>query len=198
MFLEYYIKPFLDVSINKGFSCYYIDFFSGCGANCVGCGDKKSVGSPIISLIKGIYFNKRKQQHSRFNKWFFIDSNKQYCDALSDRVAKVSQHIYDNTTQNDGVSVSLTLDEDISIINKDCNKAIVDIVTEINNCEKKISVLAFIDPFNYKNIIWQTWIELLKLKYVDIIFTMPISAMKRGLDQDKNCKKYLLIIKDRP
>ena len=57
--------------------------------------------------------------------------------------------------------------------------------------KNKIAVLAFIDPYTFSNIEWKTWEKLLKLKYVDIIFTFPTNTIKRGIPVCKNGEKYL-------
>ena len=84
IFLDYYIKPYLQILQNQKIKCIYIDFFSGCGANKIeGKKDFSSIGSPIISILGGIIPNKKKKYNNRFDKWYFIDSNQNFCDALN-------------------------------------------------------------------------------------------------------------------
>src|SRR3989344_513199 len=55
IFLEYYIKPYLNILLSRGYKCYFIDFFSSCGVNKIENENITSIGSPIISLLKGIF-----------------------------------------------------------------------------------------------------------------------------------------------
>ena len=59
MFLDFYIKLHLQILENKGYKCIFLDLFSSCGAN--ECKDTKAIGSPIISLLKGVIPNKIKK-----------------------------------------------------------------------------------------------------------------------------------------
>src|SRR3989344_6461764 len=185
--LEYYIKPYLSILLNRDYKCFFIDFFSSCGANKIEGEEIISIGSPIISILKGIIPNKSKNRNNRFHKWFFIDNQEKYCKALESRVIKTLEII------NEKYKERLEINKDIKILCGDCNKKVDEVIEELEKeAEKnKIAVLAFIDPYTFSNIEWKTWEKLLKLKYVDIIFTFPTNTIKRGIPVCKNGEKYL-------
>ena len=69
IFLEYYIKPYLTILSEKyKCKCIFVDFFSSSGANKVEKENIISLGSPIVSLLKGVIPNKRKNINLRFYK----------------------------------------------------------------------------------------------------------------------------------
>jgi len=167
--LEYYIKPYLSILLNRNYKCFFIDFFSSCGANKIEGEEITSIGSPIISLLKGVIPNKSKNRNNRFHKWFFIDNQEDYCKALECRIIKTLEII------NKRYKEKLKINEDVKILCGDCNEKIIDIIKDIKKEENnKIAVLAFIDPYTFTNIKWKTWEKLLDLTYVDIIFTFTL------------------------
>lgn len=181
IFLEYYIKPFLYIFENNNFKCVFIDFFSSCGANRVDTENIDSIGSAIISILSGVIPNKSKNKNNRFYKWFFIDQNKDFCKALISRVEKTLEIV------NTKFKEEIKLDNDVKILCGDSNKKLVEIVSYLKkeSEKEKIAVLAFIDPYTFTNIEWESWKQLCTLKFVDIIFTFPIQTIERGY---KNCK----------
>lgn len=184
IFLKYYIKPYLDIMQRHVDKCFYLDLFSGCGANKLGNLEIFSIGSPIVSILSGV----RKLKNgkiNKFDKWFFIDQNKEYCDSLNDRVKKTVEMV----EKNEGVLID---NDDIRIICGDCNDKIDDVITEINELAdgSKISLLVFIDPYKFTNIKWRTIEKILELKYVDVIFNFPTGTMKRSVEL-KNWGLYL-------
>lgn len=187
IFLEYYIKPFLYILESRGHKCVFIDFFSSCGANKIESEQIESIGSPIISILNGVVPNKKKGKNNRFYKWYFIDQNNEFCEALKLRVSKSMDIVNSKYNEN------LKLDDDVNIICGDSNQKIMDIISSLKKESEnnKIAILAFIDPYTFTNIEWKTWEELFKLKFVDIIFTFPIQTIERGYKQCKNLSKYL-------
>ena len=187
IFLEYYIKPYLSILLNRGYKCLFIDFFSSCGINKINKGEVYVLGSPIISLLKGVIPNKSKGRNNRFHKWYFIDNQENFCKALNLRVNEASKII------NEKYKEKLEIGKDIKILCGDCNKKITEVVEDIKKeyKEDKIAVLAFIDPYKFSDIDWETWKRLLDLIYVDIIFTFPILTVKRGISQCKDKEKCL-------
>jgi len=188
IFLDYYLPAYLNIIKNNGFKTFFIDFFSGSGANeTKECESNKitSLGSPIVSLFNGIKYIKSKGRNNRFDRWFFIDYNKEYCEALRKRVLKTLEII------NKNFSEKMEIDNDVKIICGDCNLEMENIVKEIKREEGKIAVFAFIDPYSFKNLEWNTLKKLFELRIADIIFTFPLYTIRRGI---KNCKipeKYL-------
>ncbi|MDP2947898.1 MAG: three-Cys-motif partner protein TcmP [Nanoarchaeota archaeon] len=186
IFLEYYIKPYLLLIKKNATKVFFIDFFSGCGANEAG-ENKPSIGSPIISLLKGSFSTKNKIY--MFDKWYFAEINKEKADALNKRI--------DQTLKEIELKNKIFIDRNqIETLGGDINFLINKIVENLNNevaSGQKVGVLAFIDPYNYSNLEWATLDKLLNLKYVDIIYTFPVLALKRGFDSDlcKEKDKYL-------
>jgi three-Cys-motif partner protein len=188
IFLEYYIKPYLSILSDKYKSrCYFIDFFSSCGANKTEGDNLISIGSPIVSLLNGVIPNKSKGINNRFFKWIFLEFNSEFCNALEKRVEKTCEIIKEKTGEN------LILNKDIEIIQGDSNVSINNLVTQLDTEAKneKIAVLAFIDPYKFSAIEWETIKKLLTLKYVDVIFTLPTGTLRRGADICKNKDKFL-------
>jgi len=187
IFLEYYVPPYLNILSSKGYTCFFIDFFSSCGANQIENQEITTIGSPIVSLLKGVFHVKSRGTNNRFKKWFFIDKDEKFCTALKERVLTTLEIINKRNNEN------LKMGTDVEILCGDCNEKIDSVITQINKEAElhKIAVLAFIDPYKFTNIEWATWDKLLKLRYVDIIFTFPISTIKRGFSQCKNPEKYL-------
>lgn len=185
--LEYYIKPYLSICLNRGYRCFFIDLFSGCGANKIEGEKILSIGSPIVSLLKGVIPNKSKNRNNRFFKWFFIEYNVDLYKALRLRATSTVEILNKKYGEN------LQVDKNIKILYGNCNEKIMEIVDEIKKEAEsnEIAVLAFIDPYTFTNIEWKTWEKLLTLTYIDIIFTFPTGAIKRGLNKCKEKEKYL-------
>lgn len=185
--LEYYIKPFLYIQENNNFKCVFIDLFSSCGAS--GEEDKKlvSIGSAIISILKGVIPNKKKGKNNRFYKWFFIDHNSDFCNALTSRISEAANIVKEETNED------LKLDKDISILCGDCNVEAEKVIQQLKkeSEKEKIAVLVFIDPYTFTDIKWDLWKQLFSLKVVDIIFTFPIQTIQRGYKRCKELDKYL-------
>ncbi len=187
IFLEYYIKPFLYILENNNFKCVFIDFFSSCGANKLIEEHVNSLGSAIISLLRGVVPNKKRGKNNRFYKWFFVDHDELFCEALEKRVLKTLKIVKERYNEE------LILNKDVLILCGDCNKKIDEIIEglkkEVEN--EKIAILAFIDPYTFTNIEWETWKKLFSLRFVDIIFTFPIQTIERGYKRCKELHKYL-------
>jgi three-Cys-motif partner protein len=187
IFLEYYLKPFLFICENNGFKCIFIDFFSSCGANKIKDEKIVSIGSPIISLLKGVIKNKKKGTNNRFYKWFFLESDSSFCASLKERVTKTSEIV------NKEFGEDIKLGKDVFVIEGDCNQTVPEVINSLKKESEteKIAVLAFIDPYNFRNLEWETWKNLCSLKTVDILFTFPIQTIERGYKMCKDLEKYL-------
>lgn len=183
--LEYYLEPYLNILSNQEYKCFFIDFFCSCGANKIKNEKIFSIGSPIISILKGIRYIKSKDKNNRFYKWFFIDCNKTFCDALNKRIKETIKIVKENYNEE------LKLNKDINILCGNCNDKIDVVINEIEKESGKKAILVFIDPYTFTNIEWKTLEKILRLKYVDVIFTFPIYTIRRGYKQCKELKKYL-------
>ncbi len=189
IFLEYCLKPYLNIILSKNNNfdhCYFVDFLSGSGANKV-TGKINSIGSPIISLLKGVIQLKNQKRNNRFKKWFFIDENPVYCKALGDRVKTTIKIL----NEKNPYGLNLDFRKDIEIICGDCNNSIEKIIKDIKKESGNVAVFAFIDPFTFTDIEWKSWKKLLELKAVDIMFTFPINTLRRGFKRCKDSLKYL-------
>jgi three-Cys-motif partner protein len=188
IFLEYYIKPYLLILSNRyRKKCYFIDFFSGCGANSIEKEKINSIGSPLVSLLKGVIHNKSKNLNNRFFKWIFVEINSDFCDALQKRIDQTCKIIKERTGE------TLVNGQDIEVIPGDVNISIDKLVSKLEEESKseEIAVLAFIDPYKFSAIQWETVKKLLHLRYVDVIFTMPTGTLRRGGDTCKQKEKFL-------
>jgi len=178
--LSRFIYPYLVIATDKKQngtykyfnSWFYIDLFSGPGASSIG-GMFDIIGSPIVSLLKGIHYIDKREDYIRFTKWFFGDVNKDFCSALEKRRNKTLELI----EQKHKVTIPK---KDVHILPKDANKNIDTILNEIEKYEK-ISILAFIDPEGFTEIKWSTLKKLFERKYVDIIYILSTGGVKRGL-----------------
>jgi three-Cys-motif partner protein len=177
--LSRYLYPYLLILTSKENEKYkysqawfYLDLFSGPGASIIK-NRFELLGSPIISLLKGIYYIRKRKEYIRFTKWFFVDINKDFCFALRRRVNRTLEQIKE---END-VTIPK---EDIRIIQGDCNKNMTYILREIEKYEKP-SMLIFIDPEGITEIEWPTFEKLLKKRFVDIIYILSTGGLKRGL-----------------
>lgn len=188
IFLEYYIKPYLTILSEKHKSnCYYLDLFGSAGANHIEELNLNSLGSPIISILKGVVPNKSKGINTRFHKWIFFKKNNDFYKALIQRVEETIQIVNETTGEN------LEIGKDIEILNGDANILIEEIIQKIEKESKKerVSILVFIDPYKFSEIEWNTIKKILEIKYVDVIFTIPTWTLKRGLELCKKKEIYL-------
>ncbi len=185
IFLEYYLHPYL-LKLSKKTDCYYLDLFSGSGANKVGNKDYYSIGSAILSLLKG-YKKFKNGNIFRFHKWIFFEEDKENFDALSLRVKETIKLL------NEKYGASLEMNKDIKLLNENSNDFILDCMEEIKRDSegKHCSILVFIDPYKFSEIKWETIEKILRLKYVDIIFTIPTSTLNRSLKVCSNLKEFL-------
>jgi three-Cys-motif partner protein len=129
----------------------YIDLFCGPGKCRIRDTEEEIFGSPLIAI----------NSKYKFNQYYFIDLNLNAIDSLKKRCK--------NSLENDK----------ISFINNDCNEAIIDITSKIDN---RMLSLAFIDPtgLNAK----YSLLEKLAGKRTDLIINFPLGmAIKRNIKQ---------------
>jgi three-Cys-motif partner protein len=186
--LAHYLRPYLTILTARkngdykySDSWFYIDLFAGCGASTV---DNKfrMLGSPIISLLRGIYYIKKRDEYIRFTKWFFVEKDNRRYDALKKRVSVALEEI--KSTYN-----LLSSNNDVIIYQGDCNEKIDSILEEIQNYERP-SILLFVDPEGITEIEWSTISKILSKRLVDIIYILSIEGFKRGLRKEHLEKNF--------
>jgi len=184
--LSRYIYPYLCILTNRedngkykySESWFYLDLFSGSGATKVR--DKYCIiGSPIVSILKGYKYIKKRNECVRFTKWFLGDKDVRKCKALEQRVEAALKQI----NQEHCVIPR----SDIHINCGNCNDNITLCLEEIKK-HKKFSILAFIDPEGFTEIEWATFKKLFEMKYVDMIFIYSTSGCKRGLTEENSSR----------
>lgn len=174
--LSHYLYPYLSIlttkengSYNYSDSWFYIDLFSGPGASNVKEYKFEILGSPIISLLKGVHYIKKRGGYIRFTKWFFIEKRGKRYDALEKRVNIALEEIklkYEFPIPN----------SDVIIHPGDCNKKIDSILEEIENY-KRPSILLFADPEGITEIEWQLF-QILETPFLyflisSLVFNSP-------------------------
>lgn len=187
--LSHYLYPYLSILTTKengsykySDSWFYIDLFSGPGASIVNEYGFEMLGSPIISLLKGIHYIKKRREHIRFTKWFFIEKNGTKCEALKKRVNIALEEIklkYNFPIPNSNVIIH----------QGDCNKKIDSILEEIENY-KRPSILLFADPEGIVEIEWTTISKILSKKIVDIIYILSTGGFKRAVKKEHLEKNF--------
>jgi three-Cys-motif partner protein len=185
--LEYYIKPFLNILRNNDFHCFFVDVYGGAGANKIERKDTNTIGSPMVSLLNGIFPVKKTGDIRRFDKWLFIEKNHKYKEALESRARKAIDIIgRENGTK-------LGIESDVFVYEGDCQERIDDVMKEIGKDHEtdKIAILAFIDPYSLSDFSWTIIQKLSKFKHIDVIFTLPTSSFIRNIKNYKNPEKYL-------
>ncbi len=185
--LEYYIKGYLNTLKKNGYKCFFIDMFSGSGASMIS--DKIStIGSPIISILSGV-FPIKINEIRRFDKWFFLEKEDNYCNALEKRIDSTISII------NKEKKLNLSRDKEIFVYRGDCNENVDRVVSQIKqNYEgPKIATLTFVDPYNLGQFRLKSLEKISKLGHADIIFTIPTSDFKRNIKTYKNIKELIPI-----
>jgi three-Cys-motif partner protein len=182
--LAQYLRPYLTILTSKengdykySDSWFYIDLFAGCGASTVN-NKFKMLGSPIISLLRGIHYIKRRDEYIRFTKWFFIEKDNRRYDALKERVGVALEEI--KYTYNYNFSIP---SNDVIIYQGDCNRKIDSILHEIQR-HKRPSILLFADPEGITEIEWPSISKILSKRLVDIIYILSTGGFKRGLRKE--------------
>lgn len=104
-----------------------------------------------------------------FDKYIFCENDKEKMQALQERVKRDY------------------LDTSVSFIETDVNKKIEEVISNIPKHHKGFKVLTFcfVDPFNVKNLNFQT-IRKLSEKYIDFLILIP-----SGMDANRNISYYI-------
>jgi three-Cys-motif partner protein len=138
----------------------FIDLFSGCGINKIK--DVLIAGSPLVCI------DSVTNSQAKFDTMFFNDATPKYYTALGDRLEFLSR--------NDSFA---WIENRYHIMNKDCNKALDDIVGYLNQIRYK-NYLAFVDPYHME-IWWHSMERLLSIEYGDIMITFQAKLVARSI-----------------
>jgi len=147
---------------SSNFEVIYIDLFSGCGINKIE--DTLIAGSPLVCIDSA---TNRKVE---FDTMFFNDSNLGYCSALKKRL----EFLEKKKTFN-------WISDRYTILNKDCNDALEEIVNYLNKITNK-NFLAFIDPYSLE-LSWSCMEELLSIPFGDFMITFQARFAARAVGQ---------------
>ena len=192
IFLDFYIRPFLDILKNNGYKCYYIDLYGGSGASCIKGTDAKTIGSPFVSLLKGVRRLKNSQLR-RFDKWFFVEKSDSYFRALKRRTETAISILMEK------YEVTLTPGKDVLLFHGDCCGRINDIVEIVKKDSGgvKVAILAFVDLYNLSHFNWDTLKKISEFSHVDVIFNLPTGAYRRNKLLYKEIEKHLPDLSER-
>lgn len=137
----------------------YIDLFAGAGHSKIEGTSTIIPSSPLLAL----------DLPSRFNKYIYCDIDKEKLEVLNKRI---------------NVNYSTA---DVSYVNGDVNEKIDSIISSIpmHNRDSRVLSFCFVDPYNMKNLNFQT-IRKLSEKYVDFLILIP-----SYMDAHRNPSHYL-------
>lgn len=186
IFLDFYIRPFLDILKKNGYKCYYIDLYAGSGASCIKGTGAKTIGSPLISLLKGVRRLKNSQLR-RFDKWFFVEKSDSHSRALKRRTEKAISILTEEYHE------TLSPGKDVIMFHGDCCDRINDIVEIIMKDSDKVkaAILVFVDPYNLSQFNWDTLKRISEFSHVDVIFNLPTGAYRRNKLLYKEIERHL-------
>jgi three-Cys-motif partner protein len=194
--LQDYIKPYLSILTAKENNKYkysdawfYLDLFSGPGASQIKGTKTLVLGSPIISLLKGIFPIKKRDEIVSFTKWFFIEQRQDYVNALKMRIKKTFNKLEEEYGKK------IFLNQDVFVLKGDCNAKISKVFDIIGKDHKRISILTFVDTQGFTDIKWSTWETLLEKTFVDLILVYFTSGAKRNV-KSIDFDQYLPILED--
>lgn len=154
-----YAKMFATSMKAKWDARAYIDLYAGAGRSKLENTKTIVPASPLLAMN---IFN-------RFDKYIFCENDKEKMQALKTRVERDYP------------------DGNVSFIETDVNKKIDEVMSHIPKHRKGFKVLAFcfVDPFNVKNLNFQT-IRKLTEKYIDFLILIP-----SGMDANRNISYYI-------
>lgn len=154
---------------SSNFEVVYIDLFSGCGINQIE--DTFMAGSPLVCIDS---VTNRKVE---FDVMFFNDLNSEYCSALEKRLDFLKEKEPFNW-----------ISDRYTILNKDCNDALEEIVDNLNKIKNK-NFLAFIDPYSLE-LSWSSMEKLLSIPFGDVIITFQARYAARAVGQYLSSKSH--------
>ena len=154
-----YAKMFAASMKAKWDARVYIDLYAGAGRSRLENTKIIVPASPLLSMAIP----------NKFDKYIFCENDKEKVQALKARV----ERDYPNSN--------------VSFIEADVNKNIEEVISNIPRHHKGFKVLTFcfVDPFNVKNLNFQT-IKKLAEKYMDFLILIP-----SGMDANRNISYYI-------
>ena len=154
-----YAKMFAASMKVKWDSRVYIDLYAGAGRSRIENTKTIVPASPLLAM----------NILSKFDKYIFCENDKERMQALKARVKRDYP------------------DSDVSFIETDVNKKVEEVISNIPKHYKEFKVLTFcfVDPFNLKNLKFQT-IRKLAEKYIDFLILIP-----SGMDANRNISYYI-------
>jgi three-Cys-motif partner protein len=154
-----YAKMFAASMKVKWDSRVYIDLYAGAGRSRIENTKTIVPASPLLAM----------NILSKFDKYIFCENDKERMQALKARVKRDYP------------------DSDVSFIETDVNKKVEEVISNIPKHYKEFKVLTFcfVDPFNLKNLKFQT-IRKLAEKYIDFLILIP-----SGMDANRNISHYI-------
>ena len=154
-----YAKMFAASMKVKWDSRVYIDLYAGAGRSRIENTKTIVPASPLLAM----------NILSKFDKYIFCENDKERMQALKARVKRDYP------------------DSDVSFIETDVNKKVEEVISNIPKHYKEFKVLTFcfVDPFNLKNLKFQT-IRKLAEKYIDFLILIP-----SGMDANRNISDYI-------
>jgi len=137
----------------------YIDLYAGAGRSRLENTKTIVPASPLLAL----------NMPNKFDKYIFCENDKEKMQTLKTRVGRDYP------------------DSNVSFIGADVNKNIEEVISNIPKHHKGFKVLTFcfVDPFNVKNLNFQT-IRKLSEKYIDFLVLIP-----SGMDANRNISYYI-------
>lgn len=154
-----YAKMFAASMKAKWDARVYIDLYAGAGRSRFENTKTIVPASPLLAMAIP----------NKFDKYIFCENDKEKVQALKARVERDYP------------------DSKVSFIEADVNKNIEGVISNIPRHYKGFKVLTFcfVDPFNVKNLNFQT-INKLAAKYIDFLILIP-----SGMDANRNISYYI-------
>lgn len=154
-----YAKMFAASMKTKWNARVYIDPYAGAGRSRLENTKTIVPASPLLAMAIP----------NKFDKYIFCENDKEKMQALKARVERDYP------------------DSNASFVEADVNKNIEDVISNIPRHHKGFKVLTFcfVDPFNVKNLNFQT-IRKLAEKYIDFLILIP-----SGMDANRNISYYI-------
>ena len=154
-----YAKMFAASMKAKWDARIYIDLYAGAGRSRIENTKTIVPASPLLAM----------DIPNKFDKYIFCENDKEKVQALKARIGRDYS------------------DSNVSFIEADVNKNIEEVISNIPRHHKGFKVLTFcfVDPFNVRNLNFQT-IKKLSEKYIDFLILIP-----SGMDANRNISYYI-------
>lgn len=157
--LRKYLHFYTQALKNKPFELLYIDAFAGSGSRSEKIPHSLLLGEEEQKLIYDGSAKIALDIERKFDRYLFIETNKERCDAL-----KVLSNDYPS--------------QHIKISNDDANQVIRDICSKPIWASNKYRGVIFLDPYG-NNVEWETLEAIASTRSLDIWFLFPLSGLYR-------------------